>query len=53
MSNLKWIIKQRDFEVEDVKFMSKFTPITKDQDPLMTDNIILPQKKSKYIKSKK
>lgn len=52
MSSSKWKIKQRDYEVEEVKNVAKSIQITKEEDPLMTDNVVFPQKKSKFIKSK-
>ncbi len=52
MSSSKWIIKQRDYEVEEVKYNSKLISIIKDEDPLITDNIVFLQKKSKFVKSK-
>jgi len=52
MSSSKWKIKQRDYELEEVKNTAKMTAITKEEDPLMTDNVVFPQKKSKFIRSK-
>ena len=48
----KWIVKSRDYELDQVKHQIKMTPILKDQDPLNSDIIKLPSNK-KIIKSKK
>ncbi len=46
----KWIIKPRDYELDLVKFQVKSSPIMRDQDPLNSDEIKVPVKKTK-IKS--
>lgn len=51
MSINKWIIKFRDYELEQVKYQVKGTPILRDQDPLISEELKLPQRK-KIIKSK-
>ncbi len=51
MSSNKWKIKSRDYELEQVKYQVKGTPVMKDQDPLISEELKLPQRK-KIIKSK-
>lgn len=47
----KWIVKTRDYELDQVKYQMKMIPILRDQDPLNSEIIKLPVKK-KIIKSK-
>jgi hypothetical protein len=51
MTNNKWNSKQFDYEVDDIKFLSKMVSVIKDQDPLSTDIVCFPKKKTKFIKS--
>jgi len=51
MASSKWKIKLRDYEVEEVKNSAKTNIITKEEDPLMTDTLIFPQKKKTFFKS--
>lgn len=49
MSTGKWIVKPRDYELDQVKFKAKLQPVLKDQDPLNAEVIKMPVKK-KIIK---
>jgi hypothetical protein len=46
----KWIIKSRDYELEQVKYQIKCAPVMRDQDPLTSEELKLPARK-KIIKS--
>jgi hypothetical protein len=52
MSNSKWIIKTRDFELDYVKFKAKLNHITREEDPLIAEGDIKIPVKKKIIKSK-
>jgi hypothetical protein len=51
MSN-KWLIKNRDFELENVKYLAKMTQITREEDPLVVEGEIKIPVKKKFVKSK-
>ena len=58
MTEPRWMVKDRNFELDVVKYQTKLTPILKDQDPLKVDlgnlDIIKKKKaqKKKYCFSK-
>ena len=45
MSEQRWIVSQRNYELDEVKYQSKLTPISKDQDPLIVDISVLTKNK--------
>ena len=54
MTDRRWVVKERNFELDVVKYQSKLNPILKDQDPLKVDlgNLDIIKKKKaqkKYI----
>jgi hypothetical protein len=52
MSNNKWIVKNRDFELEGVKYNAKLTPINKEENPLIAEGDIKMLVKKKFVKRK-
>ena len=48
----KWIVKQRDFELDLVKYQIKPSHVNKDHDPLQSDKAIKIPAKKKILKSK-
>jgi hypothetical protein len=48
----KWIIKNRDFELESVKYKAKLIQIAKEDDPLTGEGDIKFPVRKKFIKSK-
>jgi hypothetical protein len=42
----KWIVKQRDYELENVKYQMKLNEVNRDQDPLSVAEIKMPVKKT-------
>ena len=53
MTEQRWIVKERNFELDTVKYQVKLNPVLKDQDPLKVDlgnlDIIKKKKAQKKI----
>lgn len=49
----RWVIKTRNYELDDVKYLVKPKPITKDQDPLTLDISAISSKSKKTSQAKK